>query len=689
MKKHLALILLVLGPAFLSAETSPATFPISGRGEVRIDSFKYAEFRVEEKVFIARGDIHLTYGDFTLYADGVVYWLDEGRLYAEGNIRAEKPPWSFAAERAYFDLVNRTGLLDSALLKTYDLAREVPIVIFGQTIREVSPGKYQIRNGYFTTCNFGVPHYRLSADTATVETLEDGDFRWSARGIKFRLGDRPLFFLPGLSGKAELGEEGQLAGEISSPIQSLRIGSSSRMGNYILTRWRFRAGEQLEILPRLDYRTRRGPALGLDLSRETESGFLDLTSYYINDSGTDKDGTEPESDDRGRLKARSRWQMSENWRLDAEFQYLSDDDFLNEFFEKEFKEEKEPETYLYLRHMRDQQAFTGLFRYRLNDFQDQTEYLPSLGFDLIGKPLLGSRLYLTGHSEVAQLRRKPVSGFLAPPIESLRSDNQLELAAPFSLGIIGIRPYVEAGATAYSDSPSGSSETRETAAAGVTLSTRFVRAFASGVTHHIIPELSYSDLFRVTTPASTLYQFDENDTVSEGRLLTFRLRNVIYSGTDAGRREALRLILKTDYRPDPDDFGEEHHLSNVRTDFWFYPWRSVSVTGDWEVNPHNGHTEVAEASFAFKPRRPLSAKLGFRYIDDQAAAAQASFKSRLSSHWSISAGTEYNFLDGHPISSELALIRDMHMWTLELGFERDSGEDETTFAINISPKGFF
>jgi len=679
------LVLLLLSPAALLAADVVETLEIPGEGELVIHRFEYMELREEADapVVIAHGDIFVTYPGFSLYANGIVYWPDEQRIYAEGHVRAETPNRKLSADRAYFDLIREDSLLDSAFLRTYTEDRDFPIIIHGQTVQQTGPNTFRIRNGYMTTCPFGKPHYSIGVASADAELVEGGLLRWSAGAFTFRLGDRTIFKLPRLSGETSVVEEPP-----GLPIRSLHAGNSVRNGAYVLTRWLFRVGDDLRLIPRLDYRHNRGPAAGLDFIYENEDLYMDGINYYINDDGVDKDGTEPEHQDRGRTKERLRWQISPQWRLDAEVNYLSDSNFLNEYYETEFKEDKDPETYVLIRKLGDHHAVTGLYRYRINDFQDQTEYTPSAGFHFVGQPLFGNRLYLTTRSEAAALRRRRFDGGTTPTFDASRLHNQAELTAPLSLGPLSLRPYVRASATQYSDSPLDDPQTRETAGYGATLSARLARPFRSGsYWHHIIPEVTYAESTHVSTPSSDIFQFDELDDMSEGRFVNLRLRNLVYARDGAIPRELLRCIVQTDYFPEPEDFDAEHHWGNLRTDFWYYPRKDLAIKGDWELDLHDYGTEVLEGSFAFRPRQKWEAAVGFRHINDIASAIQTSGAYRFSPRYAMRFSAEYDFELNDPIGTEVTVIRDLHMWRLELGVGRDSGEDETTLFFNLYPTG--
>jgi hypothetical protein len=225
----------------------------------------------------------------------------------------------------------------------------------------------------------------------------------------------PFLYVPGLSLGPWL---------MNFPLRSIRGGHSRRFGNYIYSdlgsRIRFKDEKgklhqwgDLDL--KIDYRQVRGMAGGIELNYKWDeySGLLD--SYFLHDLGRrpgsafDAQFPPLEHPDRGKAHWFHRHELDEHWRLELEAYYLSDSSLLEEFFPKEFKEDKPPETAAYLRWLDGNFGGFLLAQVRLNRFQTQDEYLPRADFNIFALPILRSwadNIYLTERVDVVDIRRK-------------------------------------------------------------------------------------------------------------------------------------------------------------------------------------------------------------------------------------------------------------------------------------------
>ncbi|MFN9912341.1 MAG: organic solvent tolerance protein OstA, partial [Pirellulaceae bacterium] len=115
-----------------------------------------------------------------------------------------------------------------------------------------------------------------------------------------------------------------------------------------------------------DYLSERGFAFGTSYRYNLPRTFLPgpATGFFdawgLSDRGLDTLGSDrvdlfPERDTRGRITLRHRQYLTPDWELWAELGMISDRNFLEQFFEREWDEEKDFTTALRLRHYRDNQ----------------------------------------------------------------------------------------------------------------------------------------------------------------------------------------------------------------------------------------------------------------------------------------------------------------------------------------------
>ncbi|MHC4788150.1 MAG: LPS assembly protein LptD, partial [Planctomycetota bacterium] len=294
----------------------------------------------------------------------------------------------------------------------------------------------------------------------------------------------------------------------------------------------------------LDFYASRGPAVGTTLSYETGTAPYPLHSgrlraYYVSDTGdTDATGLQVPQHNRGRFHERHRSQLSRGWRVDAEFYWLSDAGFLNEYLEADFEEEKTPESYLLARYLRNSTYLALLYKGQVNDFLTQVEETPTVDLEILSLPL--GRLLYEG-SVVAGIYDLEFSDQLTPPpadppsLSRLHTEHTLSL--PFTAGIFRINPFVRALATWAGESAAvagsfGDSESRTGLGGGFSISTTFARTFGlsselfdlNRLRHVLIPHLEVEALSVSGADSADFIQMDAVDAIDSGTEITLGLR---------------------------------------------------------------------------------------------------------------------------------------------------------------------
>jgi len=274
---------------------------------------------------------------------------------------------------------------------------------------------YVMKNATFTTCSFKKPHTRF---TATHSEMIEGDYVAMYNILLWAEGV-PIFYFPFLYQDLEY----------EWPWVKASLGHSSRLGWFTSVKVRFKPTRKLEVFPRVEWMSERGVALGLGV--EYHAGHDDAVRSVLDvfwlphDRGTDELADTSRSGSRWRawwpaalgpmpddlpLRIENRYRVKlihqqehpKGVEFDLEVHKFSDAGVYREYFEKEFKTEKAPETRALLKYGRDNWAVFVHLKKRINDFLSQTEYLPQIGFNMIGQPLGGGFLFTTD-TEVARV----------------------------------------------------------------------------------------------------------------------------------------------------------------------------------------------------------------------------------------------------------------------------------------------
>ncbi|MCR4321387.1 MAG: LPS assembly protein LptD, partial [Candidatus Brocadiaceae bacterium] len=358
-------------------------------------------------------------------------------------------------------------------------------------------------------------------------------------------------------------------------LKDWEFGSSSRFGSFLRTDWDLyvlTGGKQKEwsnLTLDLDYLQKRGLGTGLDFEYKGEDVFGFVNTYYIKDQGDfDVNHIPIEDRDRGTILWRHRQELPYDWRLDMEYSYLSDPRFLREYFEHQFKEEKDRETVLYLRRIHDTTAETFLVNEQLNAFDTTvdslrekrySERLPEAAYRIIGEPIWDNRLIFTSESsatyfkgsfdqsDMSRLDDSSIAfasaGPSVEPQPVTRIDTVNRVSMPFKPGIFNINPFVEGRATGYTESidtsgaddeANGPATGRFIGSMGFDWSSTHWRTYSvyndlfkiNRLRHVFVPELRYTYSPVVTEDPNNLYQHDAIDALDTSQVAAIGVKNM-------------------------------------------------------------------------------------------------------------------------------------------------------------------
>jgi len=124
--------------------------------------------------------------DYTISSDSMVIFQDSNKLTAHGSVILLKGEMELRGDSARFDYETEKGVF-------YNASTKVDKGYFkGAEVRNATDTKYDINNGYFTTCDLQEPHYRFFSNKIYLYT-ED---RVVLFPVVMFLSDVPVFALP-------------------------------------------------------------------------------------------------------------------------------------------------------------------------------------------------------------------------------------------------------------------------------------------------------------------------------------------------------------------------------------------------------------------------------------------------------------------------------------------------------------
>jgi hypothetical protein len=459
--------------------------------------------------------------------------------YLEGDVTAETGNSVIRSERLYFDFTSNRAIMLDAVLSSVEETRQVPVYMRAAEIRQLARGEYSARSAKFSTSEFYEPHYHIGASNTYLQDITPKDengkdvgpmaYGFKANDATIDVRGVPIFYWPYLAGDTTME---------NIPLRRLRIGGSSTYGASIQTDWDIfgLAGQHepkgVHADLNLDYFGKRGPAGGVGAKYDVEDALGFFKSYVMEDNGTDRLGRTREdvpvnNSVRGRVLERHQQQLDDKWTLQLEAAYVSDVNFLEQFFTDEFDTDKEQETSIYLKRQEGTEVFSLLGKFSLFDFvtnadmitdQYTTEKAPEAKYYRIGDSILDTFTYYseTGAANVMDMLSNATPNQSALPTgilqlqqnlnptggnasltgdqtfrsylkslgwtdsSVLRGDTRQEIDLPIAIGDVKAVPYVTGRATAWDTAfPEGESgnTTRLWGAAGLRANTQFWRVY--------------------------------------------------------------------------------------------------------------------------------------------------------------------------------------------------------------------
>ena len=664
--------------------------------------------------------------------------------YLEGDVQLTQGPHMIRASRLYYDFLRDRALILDAVARTLLMERNIPLYVRASEIRQLSANEFTAENAIVTTSEFHTPHYHVGASRVDVINTTPPDLRGRATGMTsgtfsihdatFNLSGHPLLWWPFVRGSVDTSE---------TSIRSLRLGFSGDFGAEVETKWHMFSLLGLET-PKgfdstlnLDYYTERGPAIGVDTDYERDRYFGQLKSYLLADRGQDelgRDREEPAAHDvRGRFLLRHRQYLEDDWQVSLELSYISDRNFLEEFFKPEFQTGKEQETLLYLKKQHDNWAFTALLQTNILDFVTQTERFPDLAYFRLGERVgdlatwytenrLGVVRYRAGDRTVHEflrdvLRGGSVDGFRDEQTQSSgatgRIDTRQELDAPIDIGPWRFVPFVTGRGTAWDDSPQDGNAGRAFGSAGVRGSMYLTRMYPGvrselfdidGLRHVVKPDIVAWAAGANRDPHE-LYPFDE--TVegmhdASGAAFGVRQRWQTKRGEGADRRSV--DVYTHDLEIGAYDNAGGDVVTNGYTSF-SRPENSlarnyVNSSTVWRINDrtallsetnydlNDAQVDILNVSMAVERTPRFSYLIGYRFIDQSNSNLLGfDMNYRLTEKHTVAFRELFDLDRGRTLDFTVGLIRKHPRWFSALSFELNESEDDFGVSLSIWPEG--
>ncbi|MFM7207277.1 MAG: hypothetical protein ACKO4T_11490 [Planctomycetaceae bacterium] len=508
-------------------------------------------------------------------------------LYMEGNVVFRQGQRVVEAENMFYDVPRSSGVITGATVLTPVDNYSGAVRLRADVLRQVDRSRFVAQQTGLTSSRLGVPTWEFRSreleftdeqvplagpggqpliDPVTGEPQVEHQQFITSRGNTATLLGVPVLWWPILATNAK---------KPTFYINDLQLKNDRIFGTQILTGWDAfqvfgwrRPPDGVDWDFDVDYLSYRGPGGGTSLLYNRPS-FLglqtpasgDLDAWFIGDVGRDNVGLYrrgldypgfPSRTFRGRTFWRHRQDLGGTteslfggWQARGTAGWISDMNFLEEYYEAEWEEGYEQRTWIDLRRPVENRELRLLSSARLNPFFTQTEWWPRLDHYFMGQPLLYDAVSWYEHSGVAYARQAlpqtPTVGqgrniWTLLPYEANvigeRVATRQELDLPFQAGAVKLVPYALGDLAHWGEALDGSPLDRAYGQVGIRSSLPMWTADNSvesqlwnlhGLAHKVVfeAEFAYADATQ-SVDQLPLYDQIDDDTINQYR------RNIPY-----------------------------------------------------------------------------------------------------------------------------------------------------------------
>jgi LPS-assembly protein len=611
-------------PADLPEDPGIQRFPVAipvPEPTAQTVSFESDHQKSSGDTVVLEGNVSITYGEYRVEADRIVYNQATGDLEATGHISIIGSSQSerISASRAQLNIKSETG-------RFYDVSGSIgvrpspggnvyttsnPFLFTGRMVVKNGPAEFDIYDGTVTSCQLPKPDWQLASGHFSVH---DGKAR--ASKTTFRLFNFPVLFLPYVTHPTA---EGERQSGFLIPV----IGNSSSKGIVIGEQIYFALSRSAELTVGAEYFSRRGwqqsatfrmRGRGLDFIQSHYAGLLDRGYYQPTTTTTNGVTTTRNvyTNQGGEDAAISgRHDFGQHTRVAADLEYLSSYIYRQAFTDT-FNQavSSDISSYLYGTHARngyvasiEMDRYQGLKIVSTGE-QIRIIHAPLLQGEVMERRIANTPFVWSATTQYTALKRTqgtPVAqtGF-ASDVTS-RFDVHPRLSLPFAAGAFRFRPTVGLRDTYYSHSRAatplpGPPPTERSAPLNRLLTeaemevrlpvlertfdtSAFRKILGREAKHTIEPELHYRYASGISDFARTL-RFDEIDVINNKNELEYGFTQRLFlrptkprpcetnetpnetDGTCGGARETLRWKLLQRHYFD-SSFGGVASLANL------------------------------------------------------------------------------------------------------------------------------
>ncbi|HWD92760.1 MAG TPA: hypothetical protein VG938_10455 [Verrucomicrobiae bacterium] len=658
--------------------------------------------------------VFIDYNGTVLTADGVFLNRNSGEAIADGHVHIQQGDQLFVSDHARYNFRTHQMIADQFH------SGKSPVFMEGEGLHgnvvsnRLQYGTYDATNGIITTDDVAKPAFGIRAHRMRIipnEKVEAWDAVLYAEGI-------PVFYFPYY--ERNLGEHANNFDFVP--------GYRSSFGPFILGTYTWWLNDELNGKLHLDYRERRGVGVGPDFDYHLGRwGSGTFRYYYTHDDDASTNLiNSPVYVNRQRLYFSYLAEPYTNLEVRALAQYQSDAGVVRDFFEGDYRENPQPNTFIEADKLGRNFSIDVLTQPRVNDFLDTVERLPDVRVTGFQQKVGELPLYYNSESTVGYYRRlfAETNGFMTTSnnYEAGRADTYHQLTLPETFfGWLNITPRVGGRYTYYTQATGPGATTddisRRVFNTGAEVSFKASQLWPEvknrlldldGLRHIIEPSVNYVYVPSPNAKPTQLPQFDYElpslrllpieypeynsiDSIDSENVLRFGLRNRLQTKREGQVQDLLDWQLYTDWRLKPR--ADQETWADMYSDLSLAPRSWLRLESQTRLDLNTGNWNMLLHTLTLQPNDVWSWTLGHFYLRDDfrnvpTALGQGDdvFTSalffRLNENWSARAMHHFDVRSGRLQEQYYSIYRDMRSWTAALTAGlRDDGVGPKDFSL--------
>ncbi len=646
------------------------------------------EYSTDSKAVTASGNVFISYKGAKLTCDKIVVDMEKKIGKAQGHIRLEDEKGIMLGEEITYDFDKKTGSIRNAefLADSY----------FGKAkdLRRISEEEFIAYRGYFTTCNLDNPQYRIKTKKTKIfignkiQTEEDTLY----------IGKWPIISMPRYNHM------------MTDPMMHVQLtpGTSKKWGPYLLSAWRYNLTDNINGRIYADYRSKLGLAEGFGANYDTKfMGKGDFKFYYSSEDDQ-RIKVPPSEFERYLIRNRHKWDISDKTNFVSEYYQINDSkrsllgteyNILKDYFYREYEKDSQPVSYGLFHHYFNYSSLDVLVQKRTNRWYSELEKLPEIKYSLPSYQIGETPFYFDNASSIASYNYKnAVPADSSTDIFMNRIDTVNKLSMPVRLSFFNVAPFVGSRETIYNRDKYNQSlweHPRTMFMTGTDISTKFYKIFdvksdfmgmdINGIRHIITPTVEYSYNHDPTMSSDRLKQIDGVDAIESSNYAKVGLTNTFQTKRDSKRVDFLTVQLTSPYYFKPTTtYNSGFGLEELQLTFLPYSWLRIDADADYDRK--QSWVSQVNYDFNFKLMEGRTIGLGQRYLRKGENQLTFNVDWKLTPKWSVGLYERYQFkkingvFDGFA-KQEYRFVRDLHCWTMELGYTVEKRNNRTLWVI--------